>query len=45
MLTWGTVFILVNVQQQQIDLKVSGDVESNPGTTFVVEKAVLGSFH
>ena len=27
MLTWVTVFILFNVQQWQIDIKVRGDVE------------------
>lgn len=43
--TWVAVFILFNVQQRHIDLKVSSDVQSNPGPTVVVEKAVLGSFH
>ena len=45
MFTWVAVFILFNVQQWHIDLKVSSDVQSNPGPTVVVEKAVLGPFH
>ena len=45
MFTWVTVFILFKVQKWQIDLKVSVDVESNPGPTYVIEKAVLESLH
>ena len=39
------IFILFHVQQYKIDLKVIGDVEINLGLTYVVDKAILLSFH
>ena len=40
-----TMFILFNVQQWLVYIKVIGDVENNPGPTYVVEKITLGSFY
>ena len=31
--------------QGQIDLKISGDEDHNPGQDYVVNKVVQGSFH
>ena len=31
--------------QRQIDLKISGDIESNPGPDYVVNNVVQDSFH
>ena len=42
--TWVTLFILFNVQQWQIELKVSGHIEINSGPTYVVDETVLVSF-
>ena len=39
-----SVFVLLNLQGQ-IDLKISGDIESNPGPDCVVSRMVQGSFH
>ena len=39
-----SIFIVCNAQSQ-IHLKLSGDIESNPGPRYVVAKVVQGSFH
>ena len=38
--TWVSIFILLNSRQWQIDLKISGDIESNPVPTHIVNKAI-----
>ena len=43
--TLVTVFILSNIQQRQINLKVSGDRESNSNSTYVIDKFLLVLFH